>query len=366
MKKQRNYWTKEKVLEESKKYKTRGEFAQKSPSASRSAHKNGWFDEITHFEFKKHTNGYWTKEKVLEESKKYTNRVEFRNGSPTAYSLSKKFHWLDEMPWIKMLVKPNGYWSSKENVINKAKECNSITEFEKKHSAGYMSALRNGWVDEIKEYYEIWGIKFPRLYFIYVYTDIDNKVAYVGLTNDKEERHKTHLSGFYRGRKSRSQVYKYFTKIGKVIPSPTYLESGLSAKEASKCEKYWKEYYQNELGYTMLNKAECGNLGGGILKWTKEKVFEESKKYKTRTEFFKNCQGAYTTALQNKWLDEMSWFASPQKPHNYWCEETLMKECEKYNSMSEMTNACKSTRYAMTKFNLTEKVKQYFKEKNKR
>ena len=40
----------------------------------------------------------------------------------------------------------------------------------------------------------------------------------------------------------------------------------------------------------------------------KENVFEEAKKYQTRTEFCKGCGGAYQIARRNGWLDEMIWF----------------------------------------------------------
>lgn len=38
--------------------------------------------------------------------------------------------------------------------------------------------------------------------------------------------------------------------------------------------------------------------------WTKERTFEESKKYLTRGEFKIGNTSAYYTAVVNKWLDE--------------------------------------------------------------
>ena len=40
-------------------------------------------------------------------------------------------------------------------------------------------------------------------------------------------------------------------------------------------------------------------------KWTKETVFEESKKYSSRSEFKKKKSGAFRIAYMNGWLDEM-------------------------------------------------------------
>lgn len=46
-------------------------------------------------------------------------------------------------------------------------------------------------------------------------------------------------------------------------------------------------------------------------KWTKETVFEESKKYSSRSEFKKKKSGAFRIAYMNGWLDEMIWLVRP-------------------------------------------------------
>lgn len=40
--------------------------------------------------------GFWTKEKCLEESIKYKIRADFKRGSVSAYNFSYKNGWLDE------------------------------------------------------------------------------------------------------------------------------------------------------------------------------------------------------------------------------------------------------------------------------
>ena len=42
----------------------------------------------------------------------------------------------------------------------------------------------------------------------------------------------------------------------------------------------------------------------------KEHVFEESKKYNSRSSFNKNSRRAYEEARKNKWLDEMIWLTN--------------------------------------------------------
>lgn len=51
------------------------------------------------------------------------------------------------------------------------------------------------------------------------------------------------------------------------------------------------------------------------IKWTKEKVFEESKKYKYRSEFRKYANRASVVARNNGWLDEMDWFITKSNPY---------------------------------------------------
>ena len=45
----------------------------------------------------------WTKEDVLQESKKYTSRTEFAHGSPGAYQAACKKGWLAEMTWLALM-----------------------------------------------------------------------------------------------------------------------------------------------------------------------------------------------------------------------------------------------------------------------
>lgn len=41
-----------------------------------------------------------------------------------------------------------------------------------------------------------------------------------------------------------------------------------------------------------------------------ENCYNEAKKYSSRSEFFKNCSGAYNKSLKNKWLDSFTWLKS--------------------------------------------------------
>ena len=71
-------------------------------------------------------------------------------------------------------------------------------------------------------------------------------------------------------------------------------------------------------------------------KWSKEKCFEEAKKYKTKSEFRKKSSYACSVATKKGWIDEMNWlYTVKQLPNGYWNEENITKEAQKYTSISD-------------------------------
>ena len=67
--------------------------------------------------------------------------------------------------------------------------------------------------------------------------------------------------------------------------------------------------------------------------WTKEQVFEESKKYTSIAEFQKKSVSAYTKALKNNWLDDMTWL--PRMRSRRWTKEAALEESKKYKTRTE-------------------------------
>ena len=143
----RGKWSKHKTYEEAKKYKSKNEFRKSCDSAYQAAYRHGWLKDYTWFEKPPVYNKIWTKEKCLEAAKQCKTMKEFRENFITAHDVSKKNGWFNEYTWLKRAIKPNNYWNY-ETCIEKAKKCNSRTEFQKEYSQGYRIALDNGWLDE--------------------------------------------------------------------------------------------------------------------------------------------------------------------------------------------------------------------------
>lgn len=333
-------WSKEDCFNLCRTCKTKTELLSKSRYVYKKMLENGWFDEVDWFEKRHWVSKKWNKESVFNECRKYSSRHELEKNNPYLYRVVKNNNWFVEMDWIKR--KPSVYLSG---------------------------------------------------YFVYVYEDDVNKVAYVGLTCEKKRRDLAHRSEMSYGRYEMSPVYNYFiNEIHMEIPEPIYLESNISREEAVEKEDFWRYEYVRK-GYRVLNKAKTGkgsgSTGGGSIKWTKTKVFEisknytdrksfqkeqsrpyciarkngwldemtwlkprykywddkdkvmeEGRKYETRTEFREKSKGAYEHARQRGWLEEMTWFKSLKRSNGYWTKETILEESKKYKNITEFEKYC--------------------------
>lgn len=144
-------WTLEKCKKEAKRFKTRREFAKKSNSAYNSARRYGWLDIVcAHMNTAKtKPAGFWTKEKCLEEVVKYNSRNEFYKKSPGAYSAAFRNGWLNEICPNMKSKKPNGYWT-KERCLEEALKYKTKKSFRTNNNSVYSLIIRNGWINEIK------------------------------------------------------------------------------------------------------------------------------------------------------------------------------------------------------------------------
>lgn len=139
-------WYYETVIEESKKYTNRKDFKKYSPSAFEYARKHNLFEEMPWIKLLQRKP--WTKDEVFEESHKYISRVEFSKGSVRAYKISVHNNWLDEMTWLKRPKNYNFIWS-KEKVFEESRKYSTKSEFNKNNSSAYNVARKNGWLQNM-------------------------------------------------------------------------------------------------------------------------------------------------------------------------------------------------------------------------
>ena len=137
-------------------------------------------------------------------AKQYSNKEDFRKNEPVARTWASKYGLLDKMSWMRCPT----YDERRENRDSE----------------------------------------------VYAFIDEVNKVAYVGLSIDTNQRKRAHKSD------KKSAVKKYF---GKNVPEPKVLMTKLTIDESTYWEDYYKKKYSKE-GYTLLNVAATG-LGTGSI-----------------------------------------------------------------------------------------------------
>lgn len=290
----KDYWTKEKCIEESMKYKSYKDFRKLSSVAYQVSIKNGWSDLISEYLSKKNTLplGYWTKEKCIEEASKYTSRREFRIGSYIAYQTSIKKGWLDEVCIELPGSNSKKYWT-KEKCIEESIKYTTKLEFSKNSSSAYQTSYRNGWLNEICMHMVSVGNKYKRCIYA---IEFEDKSAYIGLTYNLNERFTNHISPSNR---NRSAVIKHIRKTG-LIPIIKQLTDYICIYDAVIEEGLKiKEYKQN--GWFIINSAKHGSLGSNKLIWDLDKCIDEYKKYDSKCDFRKNSPSAYRSVIRHKW-----------------------------------------------------------------
>lgn len=255
------WWNdKEHVFEESKKYKTWEEFFWKSPAAHNSARRHKWADEMTWLVRKQAPQSFWqNEENVIEESKKYSTKTEFFKGCHAAYDYAKKHNLWDKMPWIKTTIKESGYWT-KERVFEEGAKYSTKIEFKKNSSTAYNIATKNKWINDMN-----WFV-----------SSVKPQGYWQVKQNVMEESH------------------KYNSRVD--------FRWGAPGAYRASIDNGWIE----EMAW--LKRPRNYNQ-----KWTRETVFEVSKKFSTRGGFKKEYKSAYNVARINGWLDEMTWLTSIRK-----------------------------------------------------
>jgi hypothetical protein len=269
--------------------------------------------------------GYWTKEKCIEKVILCDSRHDFKNRYSSAYNVALQNKWLDEICSHMIEVrKIKGYWTY-EKCKEEALKYNNKKEFRKKNGGAYASARKNNWLYDICLHMKLQGNLYNRCIYSYEFSD---NCVYVGLTCNIERR------SYERLLFKNDTVTKHINKTG-LEPVRKQLTEYIDKDEASKLEGIYKQQYIDN-GWIILNKAKTGGLGGNIIKWNKDKCKEEALKYTTRTIFQQNNTSAYRSALKNGWLYEICLhMIITSKPNGYWTKERCQEEALKYKTKKE-------------------------------
>lgn len=147
-KKRNGYWTKERCLIEALKYKQRRHFEMHCGSAYIISMRNKWLDEIcSHMVSPQRKSGYWNKEMCRVEALKYSNLNEFKLLSSGAYSSASKNKWIGDIcSHMISTQKPKKYWD-KNRCFNEATKYKTRSHLATNNPYVYSVLIRNGWID---------------------------------------------------------------------------------------------------------------------------------------------------------------------------------------------------------------------------
>lgn len=307
-------WDKASVLSEAAKYDTRKAFKKGSAGAYDAARRYGWLsDTSAHMRCGR---AKWTHAMCLTEAEKYECRGHFAQRSQAAYLAALSNGWLDSI--AKHMTHLRISWT-KQACIEEASQFQWYSDFVKYRRGAYEAARKNGWLDEVTAGLVRSGDARYKLVYQLVQTDL--KIVYVGITCNLNRRLAGHRQ---KGRK----------EIRALLHSPhdVHVTDLMSADAAAQHERRLVSEFR-ENGWTVLNKARPGSLGGNLRHWTKERVEAEAAKYSTRVQFWENSRSAYNAALANGWHDDVCGRMLHQKKS--WGLDECRVEALKYMTRTE-------------------------------
>lgn len=316
-------WTKETCSIEAKKYKTRTEFQKGSSGAWAAASKKGWLNEIcAHMRilwFEK-----WTKETCSIEAQKYKTRTEFQKGSSGAWAAANDKGWLDEV------------CMHMELLGNAFKRCIYAFEFSDKYV--YVGLTMNINRRETQHLNNQNSAVFQHM------KDTDLIPQRKILCNFLEKSYARKMEGkFLEKYINEGWVSLNKAKTGSLGGGIRFWTEEKCAEESMKytSRSDFSEYSSG--AYTSaLKNGWLDNICLHMIQtqknsnfWTKETCAKEAMKYDSRTRFCKCCPGAYSAAASKKFLDEICIHMHHLPPHVYWSKERCKTEAMKYTCRSK-------------------------------
>ena len=234
-----------------------------------------------------HPYNYWNYERCSAEAKKYVKRSHFKNACASAYGAARKNGWLDSIcsHMELTLCQKRRLWSNLKECRKESKKYKNRSEFFAGNKVAYSIAEENGWIDS---FYPTTAIKH-------------------GWWNDKE--------------RCKQEALKYKTRT-------EFCKKSNGAYAAS-----IKNGWLDDICSHMIVKWEK--------KWaSKETCLKEAIKYKTRAEFQRESDGAYTYALRHGFLDEICEHMELAHVVKWNSKEACHKEAMKYNTRKEFQMEC--------------------------
>lgn len=135
----RNNISKDEVIEKSKTFKLKSDFKKTYPSHYAKALKNGWLNDLDFDEYRKYTYEEW-----YEIAKKFETKQNFRKIYPELVNMAYRYNWFKKCNLFKPVMRK----LTKEKCLEIANNYSTINELRKSDKSVYQYLLKN---DLIKE-----------------------------------------------------------------------------------------------------------------------------------------------------------------------------------------------------------------------
>ena len=312
-------WTEEKISEEAKKYSKRVDFQKNSPNAYIAALNRKLLDKVcSHMPKLKNHN--WTYDELKKIADRYDVYREFVKKENACYLYASRHGFIES---ITSHMKKRQKWDV-EKIKIEALKYQSKSEFESNSPSAWGAAKRLGIYNEVTQHMILLGNHKKRMVYCVEFSD---NHFYVGLTFNKFKRFHAHTT------QENSSVFRHIKKTG-LTPNFKELTDYINKDLATEKENYFLNEYISK-GWIPLNIAKTGGLGGNLKKWSKEKVFEIAKKYKTLSDFRKYDSKAYHVSINHGWYDEITEILQKHYKFNKYDEEIVKNLIKNYKNLAD-------------------------------
>jgi predicted GIY-YIG superfamily endonuclease len=301
--------------------------------------------------------GYWNKENCTQEAFKYKIRSDFFKNSNGAYCSALKNKWLDEI-CEHMLI-----------IGNNRKRCIYAVEFSDNHVyIGLTYYIEKRFKDHtnnvdynessVLEYINKTGL-IPVIKQLTEYIDVKDASKLEGIKKDDY--------------KNNGWIILNKTKCGSIGGNAIKWSKEKCAEAALKYKT--RGEFKKELGWAYTSSLSNGWLDEICSHmeymcrpnnyWNKEKCLKEALKFKTRRDFNIKSKGAYNASSKHGWLDEICNHMNTLKNGTWQIKENCLKEALKYNSKTEFRKNCGGAYMASLRNNWLDEITQHMKIKIK-
>jgi hypothetical protein len=365
LQKPKGYWTKQRVMQEAEKYSYLTEWINSEQSSYSTAKRNGWLKEAcAHMVSPKKAMGFWTRENLIDDAKKYLTKSQWKKNNASAYATAVSKGLLDVCSaHMTSVRKPDGYWN-KQNCHQSSKKYMTIADWSKSEGGAYYAAKKNGWINDVTSHmHKVFSHGEYTIYKYLLEHDIsfECQKRFKDLKDKRQLPYDFYLRDFdlvieYQGRQHfGTSASSRFRKDAVSQPRRDAMKKGYAEKNGlfyldvsvENTEKIESIVYQKicrisevkklkvEFVRRNLTKKEIGilaNLGA----WTKESVIEDAKKY-TKTVDWNNCGNAASQVARRKgwYVEATQHMTQSQKPKGYWTKERVLEDALKYKSKKE-------------------------------